>query len=190
MSDIEKIAAFIAIAEKLKDTKRSASHTSSGKRETSAEHSWRLALLGSVMLPYYPDIEPYKALTMCLVHDLAEQITGDISAADLPEKHAKSNAELKAASELFSLLPDHLSQELMGIFREYEEAATATARFVKALDKAETIIQHNQGINPPGFDYEFNLRYGAEYFDSEGAMGELRAILDRDTRARMNPPAQ
>lgn len=33
----------------------------------------------------------------------------------------------------------------------------------KALDKLETILQHNQGTKPDNFDYAFNLSYGKRY---------------------------
>ena len=52
----------------------------------------------------------------------------------------------------------------MDLWKEYNEAVSKEARLVKALDKAETIMQHNQGCNPAGFDYDFNLEYGQEYF--------------------------
>lgn len=32
---------------------------------------------------------------------------------------------------------------------------TLEAKAVKALDKLETILQHNQGLNPSDFDYTF-----------------------------------
>ena len=53
--------------------------------------------------------------------------------------------------------------------------------WVKALDKAETIIQHNQGANPAGFDYAFNLTYGSEYFDDGALLSDLRLLLDEET---------
>ena len=53
---------------------------------------------------------------------------------------------------------------------------------MKALDKAETILQHNQGMNPSDFDYEFNLQYGAAYFREDGLMAVLRDRLDQETK--------
>ena len=59
--------------------------------------------------------------------------------------------------------------------------AIPEAHLVKALDKAETILQHNQGKNPPDFDYAFNLTYGASYFKGDPRLEELRSILDAET---------
>ena len=65
---------------------------------------------------------------------------------------------------------------------EITHLARINAILEKALDKAETILQHNQGINPPDFDYEFNLQYGASYFKEDGRMAALRARLDQETK--------
>ena len=56
----------------------------------------------------------------------------------------------------------------------------------RALDKAETIIQHNQGRNPEDFDYRFNLGYGKEYFEGSGFLHELRTLLDEETAAKLH----
>lgn len=39
---------------------------------------------------------------------------------------------------------------MSGLWEEYSQGITPEARLVKALDKAETIIQHSQGRNPAG----------------------------------------
>ena len=42
---------FLRGCERLKDVLRSG-HTSGGRRESTAEHSWRLALMAMVLMPY------------------------------------------------------------------------------------------------------------------------------------------
>ena len=74
---------------------------------------------------------------------------------------------------------------LLALWREYNANATPEARLVKALDKAETIIQHNQGRNPEDFDYRFNLGYGKEYFEGSGFLRDCLLYTSpspRDTR--------
>ena len=119
MESIGKVLDFIKICEKLKDTPRSASHTSSGKRESVAEHSWRMALLAACLLPYFPELDAKKVLTVCLIHDLPEQITGDVSAAELPDAHNKLSSERSAAADLFSLLPEDLNRLLTSEYDDY-----------------------------------------------------------------------
>ena len=83
--------------------------------------------------------------------------------------------------QVLSLLPKEQEQELFALWREYNDNATAEAKLVKALDKAETILQHNQGANPPDFDYDFNLDYGKQYFSGAPLLLQLRKILDDET---------
>lgn len=68
--DIEKIKGrleFLREAEKLKDVLRSA-HTSCGRTESTAEHSWRLCLMAIVFGDYLTDLDRLKMLKMCVIH--------------------------------------------------------------------------------------------------------------------------
>ena len=67
---------------------------------------------------------------------------------------------------------------------EYTDGRTKEARLVKAIDKAETILQHSQGQNPADFDYAFNLSYGKEFFDTGSGLTRLRELLDEKTQNR------
>lgn len=81
--------------------------------------------------------------------------------------------------------PAAAAAEFQALWEEYTEGESAEARLVKTLDKAETILQHNQGANPPDFDYAFNLTYGTAYFQGYPLLEALREELDAGTRARL-----
>jgi NADPH2 dehydrogenase len=179
MNRLEKQIAFIKEAEGLKSVLREA-WTSTGRRESTAEHSWRLALLAGLAAPSFP-VDLGKTLMMCLVHDLGELYMGDISAVSAPDEKEKHLAEERDVRRALSLLPGEQSAELMALWQEYNENVTEEAKLVKALDKAETILQHNQGKNPPDFDYAFNLTYGKPYFSENPVLRELRGMLDAET---------
>lgn len=175
--------AFIRAAERLKDTHRSG-WTSSGLQDTAAGHTWRLCLLAMVLHPAFPDVNLERLLKICLIHDLGEAIGGDIPApeqASRPDKPATERADL---IRLLAPLPAPTRDGLLSLWEEYEAAATPEARVAKALDKLETIIQHNQGANPDGFDYDFNLEYGRRYTDWHPLLARIRAELDRETALR------
>ena len=180
----ENLLCFLQEAEGLKSVERTA-WTSSGRRESTAEHSWRLALLAWALLDRYPRLDHAKVLALCLVHDLGERDCGDRSASDLPDPAAKRREEQACLRRLAALLPAPKGEELLALWEEYDAAATQEARLVKALDKAETILQHNQGANPPEFDYAFNLEYGKKYFEYDPLLRNLRALLDEQTRERV-----
>ena len=65
------------VAERLKDETRHCD-TSGGRRESVAEHSWRIALMAFWMQDDFPDIDIDKVIRMCLIHDLGECFIGDI----------------------------------------------------------------------------------------------------------------
>lgn len=178
--ELEKYIAFIEEAEKLKSVTRTA-WTSNGRRESTAEHSWRLALLAGVLKEYYPELNLSKVLMMCLLHDIGEIYEGDISAALCPDQEDKYAMEHRAAKTVFAHLPEQQANQMMDLWLEYNSNTTPEAKLVKALDKAETIIQHNQGDNPSDFDYRFNLEYGKEYFRNNEMLEQLRGMLDRKT---------
>ncbi|WP_326975092.1 HD domain-containing protein [Caproicibacter sp. BJN0012] len=182
--EIKKLISFIEESEKLKSVVRTA-WTSEGRRESTAEHSWRLALFAGVLSDSFPELDLSKILMMSLIHDIGEIYEGDISAASCPDKRAKYAAEYQAAQSVFAILPEPQASRLMDIWMEYNDNSTPEAKLVKALDKAETIIQHNQGNNPPDFDYQFNLEYGKEYFQSDDRLKPLRSMIDEKTRQRM-----
>ena len=161
MEKLERYLQFMREAERLKNVLRSA-RTSTGRHESTAEHTWRLALLALVLADEKPELDLPRVLAMCLVHDLGEAYEGDIPAME----------------RLTPLLPAEAAARIRTLWEEYEACATPEARWVKALDKAETILQHNQGANPADFDYEFNLTYGAEWFRDDAL---LRRLLDAET---------
>lgn len=187
MKDITGNIRFIQELGLLKDVTRTA-YTCAGKQESTAEHSWRLAVFAGIMLQEYPQLDAAKVLMMALLHDVGEIYEGDQSAALRPDELQKFQAEERAMLKVTGLLEEPLRSRLLEIWREYEEGTTAEARLVKALDKAETIIQHNQGSNPENFDYEFNLGYGRKYFEEDGLLQALRVRLDEDTSAKMKRP--
>ena len=82
---------------------------------------------------------------------------------------------------LTPLLPAEAAARIRTLWEEYEACATPEARWVKALDKAETILQHNQGANPADFDYEYNLTSGAVWFRDDALLRRLRRLLDAET---------
>jgi len=178
--ELAGLLTFLRRAERLKHTLRSA-HLSTGRRESVAEHTWRLGLMALVVGPAYPEVDTERLLKMCLVHDLGEALRGDVPAPeqdDTPDKAARERADLH---DLLAPLPPAGRDEITALWGEYEAAVTPEAKLAKALDKLETILQHNQGQQPDGFDYAFNLSYGADYTSGDPLTERLRAILDAET---------
>ena len=180
-SRIEGILAFIGEAERLKTVLRSA-WTRTGRQESTADHTWRLCLLAMMLKSEAQDLDFPRVLEMALVHDLGEALSGDVPAplaGTTPDKDAQERTDLH---QLTRALPDDLRKHVRALWEEYSAASSDEARFVKGLDKLETIIQQNQGENPAWLDYDFNLEYGAHYTRDDPRLGELRVRVDADTR--------
>ncbi|WP_202740214.1 HD domain-containing protein [Acinetobacter sp. 'aerobic (ED)'] len=176
---------FLKEAENLKNVMRS-SHTSNGRSESTAEHTWRLALLALVFEDELNYLDFSRVLKMCLVHDLGETIHGDIPATEKQSHPDKEAQERNVLLLLTQPLDAPLRNSLLELWEEYEAGQTQEAIAVKALDKLETILQHNQGMNPDDFDYEFNLSYGEKYTDKHPLFKSIRVLLDAETLEKMN----
>jgi putative hydrolase of HD superfamily len=182
---LDGVLEFLRQAERLKTVTRSG-WTSTGQRESVAEHTWRLCLMAMVLYGRSEGIDLGKLLRMCLIHDLGEAISGDIPAPEQvgvggEGKAARERADLLA---LLAPLPDATRSEIVELWDEYEGAQSPEARVAKGLDKLETILQHTQGSNPDDFDYAFNLVYGQRYTAADPLLAAVRARLDAETARR------
>jgi putative hydrolase of HD superfamily len=179
MDDLQTTLEFLRSAERLKNVTRTA-WTSEGHRESVAEHTWRLCLMALVFKDQLGDVDFARLLSICIIHDLGEAISGDISAV-LQGPEGKAEAERRDLLTLLEPLPESTRRHIVELWDEYESAASAEAKLAKALDKLETIMQHNQGANPPDFDYRFNLDYGTKFTAQHPFIVAVRAILDAET---------
>lgn len=182
-TEIAGILDFLRAAERLKNVTRSA-YTSEGHPESVAEHTWRLCLMALLFHDRFPELDFAKLIKICIVHDLGEAIGGDIPAPQQSATKEKSEQERIDLLELLEPLPQRLRDEVTGLWDAYEAATCPEAKLAKGLDKLETILQHNQGQNPPDFDYRFNLEYGAGYTAEPPLVAAIRSALDEETERR------
>ncbi|WP_262299629.1 HD domain-containing protein [Microvirga sesbaniae] len=174
---------FLREAERLKSTLRSG-FTSTGRPESTAEHTWRLCLMALVFSDELGDVDPLRLIKLCIVHDLGEALSGDIPAVLQTDGFDKSARERADLEELTRALHPAKRAEILALWEEYEAASSPEAVLAKGLDKLETILQHNQGRNPADFDYAFNLDYGRKQTSAHPVLAEIRVLLDEETRAR------
>ncbi|MGC5326355.1 HD domain-containing protein [Brevibacillus sp. SYSU BS000544] len=187
--ELSNIIFFIQELERLKENTRTA-WTKEGRKESIAEHSWRLTMFALVLEEYFPDLDFGKVLRICLIHDLGEAYDGDISAKLLVDQEKKYQREEETIQQLTEPLIDPTRNKLFALWQEYNQCQTKEAQLVKALDKMETIIQHNQGSNPPDFDYGFNLDYGRSHALFHPMIKAMREMIDQETqrKSEMNQP--
>ena len=179
--EVQGIVQFLRDAERLKNVYRTA-WTSGGQPESTAAHTWRLCVSAMLFARYFPEVEVERLLKMCIIHDLGEAIGGDIPAIHQQANAPKASQERRDLITLLQPLPTAIQQEIVALWDEYEAATTPTAKVAKALDKLETLMQHNQGANPPDFDYLFNIGYARKFTDAVPLIAGIRQQIDEETR--------
>ena len=171
---------FLHILERLKCNTRH-SWTSTGRHETVAAHTWRLAVMALLLRDELPGVDMDKVLRMCLIHDVGEAVTGDIPS--FQKTDANEETERQAIAELLSPLPDGLRGELTALFAEMDACETPESRVYKALDKLEAVLQHNEAPLDTWLplEYELNQTYGLPETAPFPPLAALREQARRDT---------
>lgn len=181
---LRRILDFLQHAEQLKNTLRSG-RTSSGRPESTAEHTWRLCLMVMLFDRELAGLDLPRLLKLCIVHDLGEAISGDVPAIDQTGDDDRTARERADLASLCAPLPEDLQGEVIDLWEEYTAGETPEAMLAKGFDKLETILQHVVGANPPDFDHTFNLTYGADRTAAHPLLRELRTLVDEATALRI-----
>ena len=180
--DARALIDFLRVMERLKDAPRHC-WTTGGRRESVAEHSWRVALMAMLMADEFPGLDIDRVVRMCLVHDIGEAITGDIPT--FLKTDADRTVEGQEVEALIGGLPEPWPGTLGALFAEMEAQQTLEAKLCKALDRMEAIQSHNES-DPATWlplEYELNLTYGEANAAFHPYLKSLRAEMRRETEA-------
>lgn len=171
---------ILGTAEKLKCRTRHCV-TSTGRPESVAEHSWRLAFMSMLVKDEFPEADMDKVLKMCIIHDLGEAFTGDIPAFDKTEADGKR--EKKLLAEWISAFPCPYNSEFSALLEEMDALQTEEAKIYKALDNLEAVIQHDECDISTWLplEYELQLEYGKDKVQFSPYMKALKAEIDKIT---------
>lgn len=158
MEQLIKQIEFIKEIDKLKYVLRRTCLLHSNRRENDAEHSWHLAMMAIILAEYANEpVNLLKVLKMVLMHDIVEIDSGDVFIYDTTQNHTNTEEELKAARRIFGMLPQAQAEALIEIWEEFEAGQTAEAKFARALDRLEPLLQNTS--NDGGTWKEFDVRY-------------------------------
>lgn len=113
--------------------------------ESVAAHSWGIAYLVMRLCP--PELDMGRALAIATLHDLPEIRVGDLTPHDGVSPADKRARETIAAQALLGDRPD-----LLALWTEYVERASAEARMVRDLDKLDMAIQASIYARDTGID--------------------------------------
>ncbi|MEA5093244.1 hypothetical protein SDC9_37712 [bioreactor metagenome] len=133
---------FITEIDKMKQIYRKNVVIGTERNENDAEHSWHLAMMAILLSEYAadPEMDLLKVVKMVLIHDLVEIDAGDTFCYDEEGYKDKEEREKKAAKRLFNMLPTDQAQEILSLWREFEDLNTPEARFAACLDRFQPLI--------------------------------------------------
>ncbi len=170
--------------------------------ETTAEHTFHLALLVWALGKKKKGIDIDKAIKMALVHDLCEVYAKDLTPYDplLPDdpkkakevfkKWPKFTPELKKKKEkdkyemelkgfeklIFGLRPN-MKKEIKSTWLEYEKKSSKEARFVKQADKMINFLQGIEYWKKEGkIQHKLWMRWIKEIIDDPVLLDFLKEI--------------
>lgn len=181
---IDNILNMLHIAEKLKQELRH-SWLSNGRQESSAEHSWRLALMVLLIAPETNlELDILKTLKMAVIHDLVEAEAYDIPAFEHHRVEEKREAEQAAADHYKNLLSSPAGDEIYDLWLEYEEQISIEAKFIKALDSLEARLQHNEaGVDTwNDIEYPRSLFAADKYCQIDDFIEKLNEQIKQDSK--------
>ena len=172
------------IAERLKDTPRHC-YTSGGRRESVAEHSWRITLMAYLVKDEFPEADIDKVIRMCIIHDLGECFTGDIPT--FRKTRADEDTEERLLYQWVDSLPEPYCTELRALYDEMAERKTLEAKIYKAMDSLEAVIQHNESDIKTWEDHEYDLNrsYAWDKVEFSPYLTALRQAIREDTDAKI-----
>lgn len=173
----KELIRILSTVSSLKDNTRH-SWTPNGRRESVAEHCWRLSLFAYFMKDEFPDADINKVILMCIVHDIGEAFTGDIPSF-LKSENDEDEEQLALLNWVNSL-PAPYNNELLKIYEEIQEQKTVEAKLFNALDKLEAAISHNEADISTWIELEYTLN--PEYGFKESQFSPYLKSLKEQTK--------
>jgi putative hydrolase of HD superfamily len=120
----------------LKKTPRSGFQFLGSGKESVADHSYRMTIIGYTMARLSRDCDPFKVVTLCLFHDLAEARTGDMNYVN---KRYVQVAEAAAVDDLAETLP--FGDDFKALIEEYRSSETLEAKLAHDADQLDLILE-------------------------------------------------
>lgn len=108
---------------------------------------YRMSLMSMLAPPSLASrLDLSKCMKMCLIHDMAESLVGDITPVDGVEKPEKSRREATTMDYITKKLLGNvqdgkIGEDIKAIWQEYEDSETLDSHYVHDIDKVELLLQ-------------------------------------------------
>ncbi len=113
--------------------------------ESVADHMYRMSMLCFALTD--SSLNRDRLMKVCLCHDLAEALVGDITPTEISgvSKEEKRRLEEDALNTIVTDLDNYIiGNEIRGLWDEYEERSTPEGIVAAELDKFEMIVQADE----------------------------------------------
>ncbi|ASU82749.1 HD domain-containing protein [Nocardiopsis gilva YIM 90087] len=107
--------------------------------ESVAEHSWRVALIASI-LARMEGADPGRAALIAVWHDTGETRSGDLN--HLGQRYVQGEPDpVEIAGDQTEGMPEPVAEMVRGAVSDYEDQEIPEARCAKDADKLECLLQ-------------------------------------------------
>jgi len=138
-----QLSKFLSQIQKLKQTPRTGWLLSGIKHpESVSEHCFDVALITMLLADSIPQVNKQKAVTLALIHDLPEAITGDLVRGTDPQKQEKERA---AMEKLLIPLPN-LKTNYLSIWNSLS-GDSPESNLVKLADNISMLLQAREYLS-------------------------------------------
>jgi len=151
--------AFLTEIDRLKQVQRASPVADGSRPENSGEHSWHIAMYALVLAEHAEGgVRVDRAIRMALLHDIVEIDAGDVPIhAAAGDMQAQAEKERAAAERLFGMLPPGQGAALHALWEEFEAGETADARYARAVDRMQPLLQNLAAGGGSWVDYDVTL---------------------------------
>ncbi len=157
--------------------------TDGERRESVADHSWRIALMAMLLTheKEFETIDMNRVIRMCLIHDLGESFLGDIPT--FLKNHKDEEKEDNVFLSWINTFDEPIREEWLSLLDEMSKLETEEAKTYKALDKLEAVISHNEADIDTWLplEYDLQLSYGKENVQFNAYLRQLKDVIDQWT---------
>ncbi len=160
----------------LKRTPRTGYQFLGSGKESVAEHSFRMTVIGYLLALQEPKADAMRTTLMCLFHDLHEARTGDHNYVN--KRYVRVDED-KAVQDLAKGLP--IGDELLSLTREFSEGKSLEACISRDADQLDLILSLKEQQDLGNTYAQEWIRYAVKRLQTDSARKMAEEILQTDS---------
>jgi len=160
----------------LKKTPRTGYQFLGSGKESVAEHTFRMTIIGYLLSLQEPKADSMKTTLMCLFHDLHEARTGDHNYVN--KRYVRIDEE-KAVQDLAKGLP--FRDQIVSLTQEFAEGKSLEACISRDADQLDLILSLKEQQDLGNAYAREWIHYALKRLQSEAARSMAQEILETDS---------